>query len=112
MLVRAGEDEAHRGGALGGLESSCACEEEADVLRVQFSQQWRLDVDDGECTVSVGLRRRRGLLRLLGTLLVPQLRWGVRATRLLHLHLSFFFLLLSSTRISPLNLSVYSLFLV
>ena len=107
-----GEELSSPRGRSEGLESTCSCEEGVDVLRVQFFQQWRLGVDDGERTVSVGLRRRRGLLQLLGTLLVPQLSWGARTARLLHLHLSFFLLLLSFSRISPLNLSVYSLPLV
>ena len=67
-----GEELSSPRGRSEGLESMFSCEEEVDVLCVQFFQQWRRGVDGSECTVSVGLRRRRGLLRLLGTLLVPQ----------------------------------------
>ena len=72
------------------------------MLRVPFSQQWRLGVVRGEGTVNLLAPARLGLLQLLGTLLVPQLSWGARVPLLLHLHHSFLLLLPSPS----LNLSL------
>ena len=78
------------------------------MLRVPFSQQWRLEVACGEGTVKLQAPARLGLLQLLVTLLVPQLSWGARGTLLLHLQLSILLLLLSFSLNFSLNLSVLS----
>ena len=90
------------------MVSTWPCIEEAGVLAVPFSQQWRLEVVCGEGGVKLRAPARLSLLQLLGTLLVPQLSWGARATLLLHLQLSIFLLLLPTEGNRCLNFSVLS----
>ena len=99
----------HRGGATVARGRREPCEDEEDDQAAPFSQQWRRDVDGGEGGVSSFAPAGLGLRQLLGTLLVPQLRWGVRRRLLHHLQLLPLLLLLYLSRISPLNLYCLSL---
>ena len=76
---------------------------EAGDQAAPFFQQWRRDVDGGEGGVNLQLPAGLGLQQLLGTLLVRQLRWGVRRRLLLHLQLLPLLLLLSLSRFPLLN---------
>ena len=74
---------------------------EADDLVAPFFQKWRRDVDGGEGGVNLQLPAGLGLRQLLGTLLVPQLRWWVRRGLLLFLSRTLIYFL---NFLSPLSL--------